>query len=368
MRYSNLESEYLVSLIRSAIKQEPFVPVPDGLDIDALLNLAVEQQVSSMIYSVLADNNVLDESKMTYWNNVCKSEIQKTIVVNNERSMISADLEEQGIDYMYLKGIVIKNYYPKTSMRQMSDNDILYHEKDRNALLKIMRSHSYVLGASAGISDDFYKKPFSTFEFHRTLFNPEEPFCPEFNPWERATVADGTKHCYCISSEDNYIYAVSHLYKHYYCIDGCGIRFLCDLYLLIHSDDNLDFDYIDSVFERFGITEFAQTALGLAEALFADAQSNDKQQDLLDFMFSGGVYGKSSFDINEELEKYHNSKLLYLLHRAFPPVKMMKGNYKILEKHIYLLPIIYIVRLVQKYKYNRNKLEQEIETLKNTND
>lgn len=367
MKYSTLERKYLMSLIRCAIKEEPFTPAPKGLDMNALLELAKSQQVSSLIFYALADNGALDSEQLNHWNNVRMSELQKTIAVNSERDEISQELEAAGVNYMYLKGIVIRNYYPKSQMRQMSDNDILYDGSKRDELVKIMKNRGFYLNAAAGISDDFYKPPFCSFEFHRTLFNPEEDFCPEFNAWERAKLKEGTKHCYQLSPEDNFIYTLSHLYKHYHCVDGCGVRFLCDIYLLKHSDDKLDFDYINSVIEYFGITDFANTAIGLSESVFGDGKSNYDQQDLLDFMLSGGVYGKNKTTIADELKKYNNSKILYLLHRIFPPVKIMKGNYRVLEKHIYLLPIIYIVRLFDKLKHNNKRLKKELKELFSSN-
>lgn len=364
MSHLTLESEYLIKLIKCAINEEDFVKPPENIDLNKLFKLAVSQQVYSIVVSTLEKNGILNEQQMKKWKIAHMSEMQKILTMNVERENILNILEESEVDYMPLKGLIVREYYPKASMRQMSDNDIMYHEKDRNTLVKIMKNCGYHLDASAGISDDFKKEPFCSFEWHRTLFNPEEDFCPEFNPWKRAKLKEGTKHYYIMNAEDNYIYTVSHLYKHYHCIDGCGIRFLCDIYLL-WKKDNLDFDYIDSTFSDFGILNFADTALKLAVGIFDDKKIDGEEKDLLEFMLSGGVYGKSSFSIEEEIEKKGGSKAGYLLYRLFPPVKMMVGNYRILEKHIYLLPLFYVVRIFEKFKYKRSKMVKELDMLKN---
>ncbi|MFR5875148.1 MAG: nucleotidyltransferase family protein [Eubacterium sp.] len=361
----NYETEYLTALLRSAIRNEP-VPMPNSdVDTERLFNLAKKQQVFNTILPVLEQTGILSDEEMNNWNNYRLSELKKTIVVDNERANICAQLDEKGIKYMFLKGLEIRSYYPKSSMRQMSDNDILYDASRRDELLTIMKKNGYYLGAAAGISDDFYKKPFATFEFHRTLFSPEDDFCPDFNPWINSSRVENTGR-YEISREDNYIYTLCHLYKHYHCIDGCGVRFLCDLFLLTHSDDELNYDYINKTLKSFGVAEFNDTALGLAETLFNGGECNDEQQALFDFMIKGSVYGIAKNKVQDALDDFGGSKIKYLLYRIFPPTEQMKGNYKILDKIPCLLPLYYIIRLFEKSIHNNKLLKNEVNQLRSS--
>lgn len=358
---NNREINYLLSLLRCALKGGT-VEQDAAVDLQKLFRLAKRQQVYSTVLPVLEESHILSDEQLAEWNNYRFSELKKTLVVNNEREQICKQLDAAGISYMFLKGLVIREYYPKTAMRQMSDNDILYDAAQQDALYGIMKKQGYYVGASGGISDDFYKKPYATFEFHRTLFNPEEPFCPEFNPWEHAVPVEGT----CrqqMSKEDNYIYALSHMYKHYYCIDGCGIRFVCDLYLLSHSDDALNWDEIYATLERFGIRKFHDTVLRLAEAVFEDGAADDDAAALLDFLFEGGVFGSSNYDIEAEIAKY-GSKTGFLLHRLFPAANEMKREYRTLNDKPYLLPAYYVYRLFDKYKHNKYLMERDLNALK----
>lgn len=361
----NYETEYLVVLLRCAIRNSP-APEPDhAIDTQRLFTLAKKQQVFNTILPVLENIGILSDEELKEWNNYRLSELKKTIVVDNEREKICAQLDEKNIKYMFLKGLEIRSYYPKSSMRQMSDNDILYDKSRRDDLVAIMKKSGFYLGASAGISDDFYKKPFATFEFHRTLFSPEEDFCPDFNPWINSSRVENTSR-YRISREDNYIYALCHLYKHYHCIDGCGVRFLCDLFLLTHSDDKLDYDYINRTLDSFGVADFNKTALGLAETLFNDGECNEEQQALFDFMIKGSVYGIAKNKVQDTVDDMGGSKIRYLFYRAFPPVQYMKGNYRILEKRPYLLPFYYIKRLFEKSIHSKKYLKSEINQLKSS--
>ena len=53
-----------------------------------------------------------------------KKAIRKLSLFEIERSAVFGELEKAGIWYLPLKGIVLGEYYPKTAMREMSDNDI----------------------------------------------------------------------------------------------------------------------------------------------------------------------------------------------------------------------------------------------------
>jgi len=362
IKTDNKEINYLLQLLYCALKEQP-APIDEAVDMDKLFRLAKRQQVYTTVLPALEAGGVLSQEQLAQWNDYRKTELQKLITVDAERAAICSELDALGIPYMFLKGLEIREYYPKIAMRQMSDNDILYDASRREELMALMKKHGYYLGASGGISDDFYKKPFCTFEFHRTLFNPEEPFCPDFDPMAHAVPYGEGSSRMVISREDNYLYAVGHLYKHYYCIDGCGVRFICDLYLLAHSDDVLDWDYIHAELKRFGIAQFNEIALSLADAIFEDAALTEDAKALLDFMLEGGIFGTDSFDINSEVEQY-GSKAAFLYHRLFPSREHMQAEYRTLKRKPYLLPYYYGYRLVDKYRHNRRYMQRDLDALK----
>lgn len=361
VKTENKEIDYLLALLNSALKgTEP--PAPVDINTKKLLKLAIAQQVYNTVLPVLEKLNALDDEEKNQWNNYRLNELQKTIYLNNERESICADLDEAGIDYMYLKGLIIREYYPQSAMRQMSDNDIMYDESRRDDLYKIMKRHGFYNGAAAGISDDFYKDT-CTIEFHRTLFNPEDDFCPEFNPFENAKKYSENSHRYLMSAEDNYIYALSHMYKHYHCIDGCGIRFICDLYLLTNSDDQLDWDYINKTVSRFGISDFQKLALGVSDVVFKDKEPDDNEKELINFMFQGSVYGFSTRTIADDIEDA-GGKFKYFMHRLFPPKKEMIGNYYKLQKMPFLLPLYYVIRLFKKAVQRNDAMKSELQDIR----
>ncbi|MBQ7739741.1 MAG: nucleotidyltransferase family protein [Eubacterium sp.] len=359
----NKEIDYLLLLLDSSLNNKP-VPKPEGVDMNGLFNLADSQQVYNIILPALENAGLLDEEQKEAWKNYKLTNLKKTLVVDNERKEICRELDEYKINYMFLKGLVTREYYPQTSMRQMSDNDILYDETRRSDLVRIMKKRGYYIGASGGISDDFYKKPYSTFEFHRTLFNEKEDFCPDFDVWKRAERYDSSSTRFIMSREDHYLYTLGHMYKHYHCIEGCGIRFICDLYLIRKKETDLDYEYINKMLEEFGISDFNELTIGLSEAVFEGKELSEGEQDLLNFLFEGGVYGKSDTDIQREIEE-KGGRFKFLIFRIFPPLGLMKAEYRTLRKAPFLLPVFYIYRIFDKFKNNRKYMKRDLEALRN---
>ena len=96
---------------------------------------------------------------------------------------------------------------------------------------------------------------------------------------------------YNIDESDLFIYSICHAYDHY-CQSGFGIRFICDIYLLLNKLENLDMAYVNSTLENFGIKQFGEDTINLAMAIFEEKEISESEQSLLDFILSGGVYGK----------------------------------------------------------------------------
>lgn len=362
MKYSTLESEYLTQLLRSALTGQSVPAVPTGLNWEELVRLAKKQQVYSMIAEVITKVDVPADS-LAQLKLKSQNELLRLLAMKSELEDIEQELKANGVEYMLVKGSVIRNYYPKQKMRQMSDIDTLYKEKYRKKLLQIMKDRGYYLEAAQANSDDFFKPPYYTFEFHRSLFDEADDFCPDFDLWKRATPDEKNTNKFNISNEDMLIYSLCHMYDHL-CISGCGIRFVCDLYVLLNALDNLDWDYIDAKITEFGFKDFCYTAMGLAKTLFMNGKGDSKQQELLDITYNGGVYGKSRAVKQIIDEDYNGSKLKYILRRLFPTKKQMYGNYPALENKHFLLPLYYLIRLIQKLKIKKSSIFKELKSIK----
>lgn len=359
IKTGNREKDYLLYLLCCALKEQTPIAPKEDIDTARLLELAVKQQVYTTVLPCLEDTDILSSEENEKWRSQKLSEIKKNLIVNSARSQLVEELEEKGIKYMFTKGLSIRDYYPQSLMRQMSDNDILYDASMRNELFEVMKNQGFYLTNSQEASDDFYKAPCVNVEMHKKLFITDKYLRAELNLWEKAQKDEEYEFKYNISPEDNYIYSLAHMYKHY-SESGCGVRFLCDMYLLHYSDYEHDFDYINSKLEELGILAFAKKVMHLVDAIFLDKPYDDADKKLLGEIFAGGVFGVGiSF---EETIKQSGGKLGYIWHKIFPSIEFMKRNYEILQNKPYLLLFYYVKHFILRYK---NKGDSAKKTLKN---
>ena len=371
MNYTSNDADYLLKLLSCALNGKKPKAAAGGVDFDALLSLAKKHQIYNMVFPLIKDiDEVSDEAKEN-WRSYTLSEISRMITVNHEREKIFAEMAEAKIRFMPLKGLILKNYYPKESMRQMSDNDILIDAAKRDELYGIMKKNGYKTVATGENSDDYFKPPYGTFEFHRELFFSEHNFCPRFDGlWDRAVQDKGNPFMYHMDLNDVYIYSVCHMYKHF-STAGCGIRFLADNYVFLKKESEaLDWDYINSRFEEYGISEYEKKSRELALKLFDEKELDESETELLESYMNFGIYGSGTVRLAKKIDKLAEggsidaAKKKYIMRRLFPSRKKMIADYRVLEKKPYLLPLYYILRLV-KGATNGKKTVSEIKAIKN---
>lgn len=370
MAQIKIEVDYMIHLLSCALNgKKP--RTQEGIDYSALLSLAKKHQIYNIIYPLLSDMPSVPDKYKDDFRSYHLSEVSRMLVINNEREMIYDELDEKGIKYMPLKGLIIKHYYPKESMRQMSDNDILFDFSFRDDVADIMKKAGYKTMATGENSDDYHKAPYCTFEFHRSLFYKQKDFCPVFdNIWDNATVDENHPYMYHMGLEDTYIYSVCHMYKHY-STAGCGIRFLADHYLFLKKEnEKLNWNYINNFFEKWNISDFEKSTRQLAFKLYDEEMLTDDEIALLETFINFGIFGDGKIRLANtinalaENSSIDSAKKKYLLYRLFPPKEKMIADYRALEKRPYLLPFYYIYRLFKGAK-NSKKTMSEINSIKN---
>lgn len=378
MNSTNKEVDYLIHLMSCALNEKEPQILDEDVDFSVLLSLAKKHQIYNMIFPVISDMDNVPKKEKDSWKNYNLTEIAKMLTVNNERQIIYDELTENKIKFMPLKGLILKNYYPKESMRQMSDNDILVDPSKRELIFDIMKRNDYKPTSTCENSDDFLKRPFCAFEFHRDLFFEECDFHPHFSyVWDNAVVDEKNQYMYNMNLNDVYVYSVCHMYKHF-STAGCGVRFLADIYVFLKKENNkLDWNYINKCLEEYGILEYEKQSQELAFKLFDEKELDEEEMELLQTYINFGIYGNGDVAISRRLNKFvendnsslKTAKTKYLLRRLFPSKSQMIQNHRVLEKRPYLLPFYYVLRLFKgmiKSKKTINEIKV-VNDLKNKN-
>lgn len=282
-----------------------------------------------------------------------KKTIRKLALFDIERASIFRELEKAGIWYLPLKGIVLCKYYPKSAMREMTDNDILCDSERMADFKAIMERLGYTCDMFGEYNHDIYSKPPTLeFEIHSSLFFEEKD--PELYAYFlniKDRLRKVSDYGYQMTTEDFYLYILAHAYKHYR-RGGIGLRSLADVYVFIKREgDSLDRDYLDKELERLGITDFELSIRTLSQKLFDLQPLNEAETKEFDYYCSSGASGTlENIEYNLVLDRLNNddsakSKRRYYARRVFPPFTEVKKNYPLVYRHKGLYPFLIVYRI-----------------------
>ena len=81
--------------------------------------------------------------------------------------------EKEGISVLPLKGILMKRFYPVTSMRMMADLDILYETGKGKEVEAVLTDLGYYCDHRDSHHDVFFRKPFMNIEMHHCMIGED---------------------------------------------------------------------------------------------------------------------------------------------------------------------------------------------------
>lgn len=375
----------MIYLIACALcDRAPDVDKIEKKNINQIYSMAQSHSLTAItamsLEKVLSQLSLADED-WRKWKQAKEKAVRKNILLDTERERIFAYMESEGIWHVPLKGIILKDLYPKYGMRQMSDNDILYDSKYQEQILSFMKNRGYKVKMYQKFHHDAYvKPPVYNYEMHTALFNFSS--CNNLaeyylNVKDRLILDENKEYCYHFSPEDFYIYITAHSYKHY-SKSGTGLRSLVDCYVYWqHYRSSLDVDYIEKELFKIGILEFEKTCRGLSDKLFGDRQFNcetalmpDEVKVLDRFIFSG-TYGTFENKVKSELcsikaetGSKRSVKLNYYKKRIFISGNRLKDAYPFFYKYKVFLPALWMFRMFRIILFRRKKLRNEFSSIK----
>lgn len=351
--YSEKAVSDLIYLVSCAVNSEKPNPKKcTAMDLRAVYSLAQKHFLTSAAAHALEEVCELPrpfEQKM-------KKTIRKLALFDIERGGITAAMEKAGIWYLPLKGIILKDLYPKSAMREMSDNDILCDPSRLDDVRRIMENAGFTCTMFCETNHDTYQKPPSLeFEMHRALFSEDDPalFSAYYSNIREKLIRDPDG-CACrMTDEDFYIYLICHIYKHYRS-SGTGLRSLLDIYIHNHSRyDSLNKDYLSDEFEKLKLSDFEKDMRRLSVAVFTAQPLDNSQQKELRYLIDSGCYGNENnadhniMKSNLNGDDRRRSKSKYLLRRVFPRFEDIQKQYPFVYRHRILYPLLVICRPVK---------------------
>ena len=338
----------LIYLLSCAVSEKECELKSDEIDFDGLYSLAKRHSLCSAAAFALESAGI-NEPRFTQAKVKAK---RKLALFDIERVKIYQKLNDAGIWFAPLKGIVLKDSYPRYGMREMSDNDILCDSSKMAEVREIMESLGFICSNYGEWHHDNYQKPPTLdFEMHHTLFQTDDS--PAFQSYY-LDVFDKLVHksgCeYAFKDEDFYIYILAHMYKHF-SHNGTGLRSLLDIHVYLQSHPDFDFDYIGRELEKLQLLDFAQRARGLAVKLFGLQKLSEEDLELLPMFLDSSLYGSVEQGEYNHLTRQLDGKdskrvkIKYFFDRIFLHGESLERSYPFFARHKWLLPALYVYRL-----------------------
>lgn len=258
--------------------------------------------------------------------------------------------ENAGIDFLPVKGALIRSMYPKPAYRSMGDMDILIRLAQREKIEQVMLDLGYYGGKETD-HELIWRRDGIMFELHKHLIPSynEDYYAYYGDGWKFARPTDTSR--YGMSDEDHFVYVFAHFAKHYR-DGGVGIRQMCDLWIFRNAHPDMNEDYIRAELKKLEMDAFYGYILQTLDAWFTDAGENERTRLISQVVFNSGCYGNEegrmlALGMRIQNNKQATGRVRYkhLLQHIFLPKKEMVEKYPILEEKLYLLPVIWIYRI-----------------------
>ena len=362
----NLIQEQIIDLLNASIHNTvPKLDYGKNVEWDNLINEANAHSITGLLYPALKnikDNNiskeVIDKLKRYTFNEA----IGQSNHIKRTAEILSL-FNENNIPVIVLKGLVVREYYPKPDLRTMCDSDVIIHKNDLERVRKLLLERGFVEEEDAGHHIAFMKGGLNL-EVHWTLAN--ESFrkgqeCFQEKIWDDAMkIKVGGVDTLSLSLEDLALHLCAHMASHM-AISGFGVRQLADLVLLVeHKGNEIDWDEFKDKAKKSGLTQFSTGMFKVCNYLF-DMEipkqlnikniRNDEEiiKLVVNDIFTGGVYGQRDLSFSFRAQVGYDidddstfSMLKRYIQVILPPISKLSDRYAYAKKYKILLPAAWI--------------------------
>lgn len=355
------EYNYLLHLLGAYLREEEPEAL-DGVDWQKLMHLAhIHSVIGILGYMSMKYPICLDEQVKPCLRRLCLN----TIGLYTQRKALAQtmvqELDRAGIDYILMKGYVVRELYPVPELRTFNDIDIVIRPEDRK------RSHELMLSRGYQVHTDWepvfsYFKEQELYEIHTDIMEIDVSEKADYrgyfgNMWRYAQPIG--EHSYCFTPEFHFLYLLTHIAKHIHG-SGAGVRMYLDVAAFVRRyDAEADWVWIAEQLRELKLFQFAAVVLTAVEAWFgiASPMRHEKVSEVVmesfrDFTLEAGVFGHYNREDAMAGLKHTNQeesapRLRQLLRRTFPAAKTIQTRYTYLQEKPWLLPVAWVHRLIK---------------------
>lgn len=380
MILKKIEQEYIIDLVSYILFKNSFDYTKYNdvtLDYKYICKKVKEQKMDAIVY------NAFESLKINhpYVNFLKKRYIGTTIAsINqeNEYQNLIKLFEENNIDYVPLKGTIMKHYYPKIEMRLMGDIDVLIPYDKRKIVHNLLLKNNYSDENDEGLSSHhelFTHDKYGIFEIHFNLLDEQ---C-NARDYLNETVWNET-HNHRFNNEFNIVYQLAH-YANHFTHGGASIKSMLDIGLLLLNED-IDYEKLKILLIKTNYYNFYNNTLQIFNVLFKQnvklferKLTESEMIEIIDYIFKCGDFGlgeENNYnevrivnDLSKKKKITFFSKLSYIISQICIPYKQFKDLSKVVKYCPILLPFGWIVRLF-KYTFTyKGRVKEKLKIINN---
>lgn len=373
--------DFLYLITCSLHNKKPSKEKVCGMNFEEIIKFATFHDVAAITYDALEliedyikdkQHEIIKDEILVKWKELRDKALCKNLMLDSFRKKLFSYMDRESIWHMSLKGVVLKELYPKQEMRQMADNDILFDATYSKKINKFFVENGYeIISYNKGNHDIYEKKPVFNFEMHTSLFGKScnEVWIKYYENIEEKLIKDENTFERFFTDDDFYIYFVAHAFKHFNS-SGTGIRYFVDCYVY-QNCKKLNWEYVENELEKLGILEFEKLLRGVSYKIFGQMESvnklNEDEYKLLCESIYSGTYGTMINRIEKKLHRVQGddleinkrTKAKYLFRRFFPPMSFYKEFAPFAYKTKILIPFYWMYRIIRGATFKRKVLYDE---------
>ncbi len=286
--------QVLIALLRAVLHGERFCEPLSFTAFRAVYKLAGKHDLAHLVYYAAEAGGVLptpsDDAERVFLERAATmmtAAQYRYIKSDAELQHIGTVLEKADIDYMPMKGAVLRTLYPEPWMRTSCDIDILVRESDLNRAVEVLTADGFTTDGVRNYHDVLLRCDGVNLELHHNLLErmPKSDAVLE-TVWEH-TANRGHYH---LETPAFFLYHhIAHM-AHHFIGGGCGIRTVMDLWLLLHNSQYAAADVMD-LLQEGGLSVFGEQMCLLADCWFGDGEPDEQMRRVEQFVLHGGAFG-----------------------------------------------------------------------------
>ncbi len=336
------------ALLRSALHGELLLPEERELltedMIPALATMAKHHDLSHLLALGLKTNGLLPKDAPALGNEIMKA-VFRYEQLQYDLTELCRALEEAEIDFIPLKGSVLRRHYPEPWMRTSCDIDVLVHAADLDrAVAALTDTLGYTAGGKNSHDISLHTPSQMHVELHYDLVEDGRANGASEvleGVWDTSIVKEGMHHHREMPDEMFYFYHIAHMAKHFE-NGGCGIRPFIDLWILDRLE-SADQSKRDDLLRKGNLLQFAEVSRALSRVWMDGVDHTDLTAQMEHYILRGGVYGTTENRVTVQQQK-RGGRLKYAVSRIFLSYHSIKYLYPILQKHRWLTPAMEVHR------------------------